>query len=234
MRIMTRVEQAVLAFLVFFVALGAYFAYVDEAFFRDTYTVEDGFTEWCTFLALFAAFVLCARRLLTLWSTRSPRFLFIVGFLALFCFFGAGEEISWGQRIVGFESPEFFLDNNSQQEAGIHNLEITIGDKSYKLNRIVFGRGLAIMFFIYLAVMTPLYRRVPAVTSFIDGFGIPMPRNYQIVAYLFVVAVAELLIDSSKRGEITEFGGSLVFMLNVIYPQNSAIFRSAESTSADK
>ena len=234
MNAMTRVEQAVLAFLVLFVALGAYFAYVDAAFFRNTYTVEDGFTEWCTFLALFVTFVVCARRFLTLRGMRSPRFLFIVGFLTLFSFFGAGEEISWGQRVVGFESPEFFVDNNSQQEAGIHNLEITIDDESYKLNRIVFGRGLAILFFIYLAVMTPLYRRVPAVTSFIDGFGIPMPRNYQILGYLFVVAVAELLIDSSKRGEITEFGGSLVFMLNVIYPQNAAIFRSEEGTSEDK
>ena len=234
MKVMTRVEQAVLAFLVLFVALGAYFAYVDEAFFRDTYTVEDGFTEWCTFIALCASFVVCARRLYGLWSVRSPRFLFIVGFLTLFCFFGAGEEISWGQRIVGFESPEFFADNNSQQETGIHNLEITIGEKTYKLNRIVFGRGIAILFFIYLAVMTPLYRKVPTVTSFIDGFAIPMPRNYQILGYVFVVAVAELLIDSSKRGEITEFGGSLVFMLNVIYPQNSAIFHSAESASADK
>ena len=229
MNAMTRVEQAVLAFLVLFVALGAYFAYVDAAFFRDTYTVEDGFTEWCTFLALFVTFVVFARRFLTLWGMRSPRFLFIVGFLTLFSFFGAGEEISWGQRVVGFESPEFFVDNNSQQEAGIHNLEITIGDESYKLNRIVFGRGLAILFFIYLAVMTPLYRRKPRVTQLVDSFAVPMPKLYQALGYLFVVAVAELLVDSSKRGEITEFGGSLVFMLNVTLPYNAAIFSRSRS-----
>lgn len=34
------------------------------------------------------------------------------------------EEISWGQRIFGIESPEFFLEHNYQQETNIHNFFI--------------------------------------------------------------------------------------------------------------
>ncbi|MCL2451890.1 hypothetical protein FWD20_03435 [Candidatus Saccharibacteria bacterium] len=34
----------------------------------------------------------------------------------------AGEEISWGQRIFGWSTPEFFLENNSQRETNFHNL----------------------------------------------------------------------------------------------------------------
>ena len=51
-----------------------------------------------------------------------------------------------------------------------------------------------------------------------------MPRNYQIVGYLLVVATVEIFIDSSKRGEMTEFAGSIIFALNVIYPYNPQIF----------
>ena len=32
------------------------------------------------------------------------------------------EEISWGQRIIGFSTPEFFKLHNLQGEANLHNL----------------------------------------------------------------------------------------------------------------
>lgn len=41
--------------------------------------------------------------------------------LALILLFGAGEEISWGQRILGFETPDF-LQENEQEEFTVHNL----------------------------------------------------------------------------------------------------------------
>jgi hypothetical protein len=43
--------------------------------------------------------------------------------LAIFFFFGFGEEISWGQRIVGFSPPESILKVNSQHEFNVHNLK---------------------------------------------------------------------------------------------------------------
>lgn len=231
---MTPLEKVVVAFVGFCVLLGAFFSYVDEAFFHDSYVVEDGFTEWFTVAALFATFVVCARRLWVLRNVRNFGFLAVTGFLTLFSLFGAGEEISWGQRLFGFASPEFFIDNNAQRETGLHNLQIIVGDKKYKLNRIIFGTGLAIVFFVYLAVMTPLHRKNRAITSLLDRLGIPMPRNYQIVAYVFVLAIAELVIDSPRRGEITEFGGSLIFMLNVVFPSNGAIFEVDTGSGADK
>ena len=53
-----------------------------------------------------------------------------------------------------------------------------------------------------------------------------MPQNYQVVGYLAVVAAVELLIDHSKRGEMTEFAGAIMFALNVIYPDNENRFRT--------
>ena len=40
----------------------------------------------------------------------------------LACVYFAGEEISWGQWIFGWESPEFFREHNAQQETGLHNM----------------------------------------------------------------------------------------------------------------
>ena len=42
--------------------------------------------------------------------------------MALIFIFGAGEEISWGQRIFNVESSEYFLENNAQGETNLHNM----------------------------------------------------------------------------------------------------------------
>lgn len=36
----------------------------------------------------------------------------------------AGDEISWGQRIIGFATPEQIVDRNVQGEVTFHNLDI--------------------------------------------------------------------------------------------------------------
>jgi hypothetical protein len=43
-------------------------------------------------------------------------------FLAFFFFVGAGEEISWGQHYLHYETPEFWKSRNVQQELTVHNL----------------------------------------------------------------------------------------------------------------
>jgi hypothetical protein len=149
--------------------------------------------------------------------------------LTLLCLFGAGEEISWGQRLFALETPDYLKDKNAQGELGIHNLVIEINGEDVKLNKLIFGTGLALALLIYLSVATPLYRRNDRVRSFFNAIAAPMPRNYHIAGYLLIVATVELLIDSSKRGEMTEFAGSIMFALNVIYPYNPEIFDPKKS-----
>ena len=107
---------------------------------------------------------------------------------------------------------------------GLHNLVVEIDGERVKINKLIFGTGLAIALSIYAFIATPLYRRNARVRHFFNHIAAPMPRNYHIIGYLFVVATVELLIDSGKRGEMTEFAGSIVFALNVIYPYNPEIF----------
>lgn len=44
--------------------------------------------------------------------------------LGLLFFFAFGEEISWGQRLFGWQTPEHLKEINLQQETNLHNLEI--------------------------------------------------------------------------------------------------------------
>lgn len=87
----------------------------------DTYyelLQEDAALEWATLWLLLAGgggFAWRAARV------RGARGLVPLG-LALGCLAVAGEEISWGQRLLGFAPPQLFLERNFQQEANFHNL----------------------------------------------------------------------------------------------------------------
>ncbi len=207
-----------------FLLFSVYLAQVNQASFRYEFTVEDGFVEWCTVIVLLTAMVVCGKRFLRLRGVRPKLFLGVTAFLTLLCLFGAGEEISWGQRIFGIETPDYLKERNAQGELGLHNLVIEVNGERVKINKLVFGTGLALMLSIYLFVATPLYRRNARVRRFFNQIAAPMPRNYHIAGYLLILATVELLIDSGKRGEMTEFAGSIMFALNIAFPYNPEIF----------
>jgi hypothetical protein len=105
---------------VLFAALAIVFAIVenDAAMWRFLIR-EDGPVEDATSAALAIAsivFAMAARR--TFQSPAVRRFCVVFSVLLMV---GALEEISWGQRIIGVSSPEFFREHNAQQETNIHN-----------------------------------------------------------------------------------------------------------------
>lgn len=51
----------------------------------------------------------------------------ILGALALFYF--AGEELSWGQHILKWDSPDLFKQVNRQEETNLHNMSSLLGRK---------------------------------------------------------------------------------------------------------
>jgi hypothetical protein len=84
--------------------------------------VEDGFFEYLTvvLLALSAVLsVLAARG--AVWSAGERRLLWL---LAAGLIFLAAEEISWGQRILGIETPAALREVNVQGEINLHNLTV--------------------------------------------------------------------------------------------------------------
>src|SRR5437899_4991509 len=83
---------------------------------------EDHVIEWTQFAAILAASVVFV---LAAWWTlqaRRKRLAALFMLVAVGTFVVAGEEISWGQRIFGFLTPDALKDINHQGESNIHNI----------------------------------------------------------------------------------------------------------------
>ncbi|MEZ5285770.1 MAG: hypothetical protein R2712_13375 [Vicinamibacterales bacterium] len=100
---------------------------------------EDRPVEQLTFLFLAAAGGLALRLGLS-GRTRTPAWT-----TAFFCTFGFGlllvamEEVSWGQRFLGFDTPPLLDAVNAQGEANLHNIGPLQGRSEWM--RLVFGVG---------------------------------------------------------------------------------------------
>ncbi|NJC26131.1 hypothetical protein [Neolewinella antarctica] len=57
------------------------------------------------------------------------------------CLFIGGEELSWGQHLIGWESSEYFIENNDQQETNLHNFFNEIFDYAYPVFGILLLAG---------------------------------------------------------------------------------------------
>lgn len=87
---------------------------------------EGGPHEALEFLLVAPACIMCAVLFLKA-DDRLERIWFGLAFLA--CFYIAGEEISWGQHIFGWITPEFWTEVNDQQETNLHNTSAWLDQK---------------------------------------------------------------------------------------------------------
>ena len=97
-------------------------------------TREDGLFEY---LSAFALLIISIVFLLIFFRTK--RYICLLIFITIFFLFG--EEISWGQRIIGFKSPEYFIEHNNQHEFNIHNLKIFTPSAGNEEDRAVIEGG---------------------------------------------------------------------------------------------
>ncbi len=115
---------------------------------------EDGLIEYFTFFSFICASCFFLRAFLF-----RKNFYFLL-FVIVF-FIGAGEEISWGQRIFPFDTPEYISKINIQNEFNIHNIEIFNGhDMNNKvktgLSRFLSINFLFVLFSLFYGVLLPV------------------------------------------------------------------------------
>ena len=150
---------------------------------------EDGWAENLTAVAYLLAGALL---LAAAWAEtrRIPCFVFLAGGVAMA--FIAGEEISWGQRIWDFPTPDF-LAHNEQGEFNVHNLPgpATFLEGAYKL----------FIMLLCLTTAAALFSRKR------DLFGVPLPSLPLLLALLSIFGAAPMFAhDADLRFWFWLFG----------------------------
>ena len=188
-----KTERFILFNALILFGLGVFLGLVNEDYFHHVYTAEDGLLEWLTVLALGAVAVVLAGRLWKYRRSFNWRQRSVLAALVVLATFGAGEEISWGQRLLGIETSEFFLDHNRQQEINLHNL--VVGDLS--VNKDIFSKGILLIFLVYLGVIKPLVPSIRSHRAPGRQLGHPDPQT---------IPVSRLLARNRSCGRVGERG----------------------------
>lgn len=204
--------------LVFAFTLGATLAGVfiwlySPANFEQVYVSEGGPIESATVFFLLAGSGFCFYRAVKIMRRQAKKtsiFLFIVGGLMLLA---AGEELSWGQHMFDFHSPDFFNRNNTQGETNIHNLELG----GMRLNKIVFADLMGLFIFSYLVLLPWLYRKNAFVARVCRAYGVCIPQWRHALVLIIALLLGEL-IRSERRSELDELTAVLVFCATILFP----------------
>lgn len=158
---------------------------------------EDRAPEWWT-VGLFGvagvARILAAVR-------RRRAFDFLVG---LFCLFVAGEEISWGQRLLGYTPPDVFLAHNTQQEATLHNFADVFGQPKWMLALALAGYGL----------LLPLLGRAAPTRRLLERIGATAPA-WELAPWFAAAVVLLAWYPLTFTGEWVELLAGLLFMASI-------------------
>jgi hypothetical protein len=203
--------------------LGYAFMGLDDEF-ADVFAAEDAGIEYGTAVFLLISSLVLARyavRLLKAGRRMSGAFLSLY---ALMFLFGAGEEISWGQRLLGFDTPEFLQERNVQGELTLHNL--SWGDTH--IAHTIFGTGLSAVILLYLVVFPFLYPRVRWIAQLADMFMVPVPSPRHAVC-IVIASLVMVAVDLPRQWEVYEFIFSLLALSVFLYPANAHRFDARAS-----
>ena len=168
--------------LILFVVVGIaimYYAVFDiehyEFIMQEDYLVEYG----SALFWLLAAVIVLIQSLILLFNKPNKYQLVINMVLIIFFIICAGEEISWGQRIFKFPTPEFLKVINVQNETTLHN----IGSIS------IFSNGFFLVSLIFFLYIPFLIKRNSSVKNVLYFINFPIPTRfatYVFIASLFV------------------------------------------------
>ncbi len=221
MKTLTNIDKIAYLFLIIIFGLGIYFAHTNLPYFDEVYTVEDGYVEGGSAIFLFISSMLLLYRFFKLFKHKDLFWKIGILAMAIVFFFGAGEEISWGQRIFNIESSEYFLENNAQGETNLHNMVVD----GTKINKLIFSQLLTVVLVIYLIITPFLFRKYEWVKNLANKFAVPIVQWHHTISFLAVTALL-VFISSNRKWEIYELAFSVIFLLIFIKPLNKEIYTS--------
>lgn len=185
---------------------------------------EDGVIESLTAIFFFLSALLALAILPRLRRVGARGLFYCYVLFVLLLVFMAGEEISWGQRLLGIRTPDFFMQNSFQFEINVHNL------KQVRDLDPFFAARVAIVFGAYGSIgwlLAALARRLPggevreATLRFLvppwyaSGFFLSILAYYYYL--LELIANYRVSLITFKEQEVLELYlalGFLVFMID--------------------
>jgi hypothetical protein len=200
-------------------------------FFNEEFMIkvgeEDGIFEYLT-----AFFFITTSIVAVILFVRSKVIWFAL--LAIVFFVGFGEEISWGQRILGYGTPESVNTQNIQGEFNIHNLEILdskdfSGTEKSGWKKFTAVQFLYNLFWLAYAILVPLaFFYFAFVKNLATTFKLPVPALsiglfFLIDWFMFRITKSFLLPPQKSLhyyytiNEIFESCSALIFMMILIF-----------------
>lgn len=215
MSFIRKCDTALMATIGLILVVTVILAYANPVFFWEVFAAEDGPVEYATALFLLVACVVLAAHAASLWVQGRRGAAILTVFYALLFFMAAGEEISWGQRIVGWESSEFFQQNNKQFETNLHNL--MVGD--VHLTKSLFGPVLTIIILLYLVGLPLIYPKGGRIAALADRMAVPVPwLKHAAIALAASILIA--VLDVQRKWEVYELIFSMLVVSIFLLPQN--------------
>lgn len=157
-----------------------------QEYFGDALTKEDGIIEYLgslflllssiTFFKMYQKSANQENRFLGILRKKNIYFLL----LAIVFFFGFGEEISWGQRIFDWNTPEALAEVNAQDETNIHNLQFFVSwtedneRKDFWALLLSMERMFSLFWLMFCVVCPLVYRFSAKGKQLIKYLGIPI------------------------------------------------------------
>lgn len=173
---------------------------------------EDHPIEWLQFFAILIGSVAFATAAVRAYRTGRGGLAFIYAIVAVGAFLAAGEEISWGQRLLGFATPEALEDINHQAESNLHNISAV--QRLFNLGEMFAGLyGLLLPLLWLSASFRSRTKR------WLDPLLIPplclvalffLPFAYRAVRLVFLPDVGERIVELGEIPELTFYTGVMV------------------------
>jgi hypothetical protein len=172
---------------------------------RSWLTREDGVIETLSAVFYLIGFVSGIFYLVQ----KAPANRFWMIFWTLLCFFCFGEEISWFQRILNYDTPAIMENANEQGEFNLHNLYFLYGGHwvdairsgQFKLKLLLssqnlFRIGLLIYFF-----LIPVGQYILKISFFKNRLKIPVPGVLLIVP-LWIILLLSFVLAFFSHAEL--------------------------------
>ena len=196
-----------------------YHARTNVVYFEEVLARESGPLQWLIISTLLFASLMCFYRASILKPFRGGVFAGCSIVAGLIFLIFALDEMSWGQIIFNYQTPEFIRVRNSMGEMNIRHLVIG----GFEITDIIFTLFIKIIATLYFIVLPFFYSRLDQIKNFVNRFAIPLPRYTQTAAYA-VAAILMSFIPSSVRHIVFEFVFYWILELMMYNPLNEEVF----------